>query len=79
MTTAPLGSTCERARRFLAGLHSRDSWSLTLYDNPTRSMLDTPQRYPRAGRGWFAMLRLYGPPEPFFDKTRRPGEVEAVP
>jgi hypothetical protein len=42
-------------------------------------MLDTPQRYPRAGRGWFAMLRLYGPPEPFFDKTRRPGEVEAVP
>ncbi len=24
-------------------------WSLTLYDNMTRSMLDTPQRYPRAG------------------------------
>jgi hypothetical protein len=24
-------------------------WSLTLYDNQTRSMLDTPQRYPRAG------------------------------
>ncbi|MDS9469627.1 DUF1254 domain-containing protein [Paracoccus sp. MBLB3053] len=24
-------------------------WSLTVYDNMTRSMLDTPQRYPRAG------------------------------
>jgi hypothetical protein len=24
-------------------------WSLTLYDNETRSMLQTPQRYPRAG------------------------------
>jgi hypothetical protein len=24
-------------------------WSVTLYDNQSRSMLDTPQRYPRAG------------------------------
>ncbi|WP_374329869.1 DUF1214 domain-containing protein, partial [Aestuariivirga sp.] len=24
-------------------------WSLTLYDNQTRSMLQTPQNYPRAG------------------------------
>ena len=24
-------------------------WSFTIYDNQTRSMLDTPQRYPRAG------------------------------
>jgi hypothetical protein len=24
-------------------------WSLTVYDNQTRSMLDTPQRFPRAG------------------------------
>jgi hypothetical protein len=24
-------------------------WSVTLYDNETRSMLETPQRYPRAG------------------------------
>ena len=24
-------------------------WSFTLYDNETRSMLETPQRYPRAG------------------------------
>jgi hypothetical protein len=28
---------------------ARAFWSFTAYDNQTRSMLDTPQRYPRAG------------------------------
>jgi hypothetical protein len=28
------------------------------------------------GKGWFTMLRLYGPLEPWFDKTWRPGEIE---
>ena len=28
---------------------ARAFWSLTVYDNQTRSMLQTPQRYPRAG------------------------------
>jgi hypothetical protein len=31
------------------GIPAEKFWSLTLYDNQTRSMLDTPQRYPRAG------------------------------
>jgi hypothetical protein len=31
-----------------------------------------------AGKGWFALLRLYSPLEPWFDKTWRPGEVEEV-
>ena len=31
------------------------------------------------GKGWFVLLRLYGPLEPFFDKTWRPGEIELVP
>jgi hypothetical protein len=93
-------------------------WSFTVYDNMTRSMLDTPQRYPRAGsqsypspaaepnadgsttiyfgptqpagvkrgnwiqtmpdKGWFLILRLYSPLEPFFAKTWRPSEVELV-
>ena len=93
-------------------------WSWTLYDNQSRSMLDTPQRYPRAGsqsfpspaaeasadgsttvyfsptqpagvkrgnwiqtmpgKGFFPLLRLYSPLEPFFAKTWRPGEVELV-
>jgi hypothetical protein len=93
-------------------------WSFTVYDNQTRSMLDTPQRYPRAGsqsyptpaavanadrsttvyfgperpegvnegnwiqtvpgKGWFVILRLYSPTQPFFDKTWRPSEIILV-
>jgi hypothetical protein len=93
-------------------------WSLTAYDNQTRSMLQTPQRYPRAGsqayptpaatagddgsttvvfgperpadtpdgnwiqtdpdKGWFGILRLYSPLQPYFDKTWRPSEVEPL-
>jgi hypothetical protein len=93
-------------------------WSFTVYDNMTRSMLDTPQRYPRAGsqsypspaaelnadgsttvyfgpsqpagvnrgnwiqtmpgKGWFTILRLYSPLEPFFTKAWRPSEIELV-
>jgi hypothetical protein len=93
-------------------------WSLNLYDNQTRSLLQTPQRYPRAGsqmypspaaeaepdgstvvhfsptqpadvasgnwiqtdpeKGWFVVLRLYSPLQPFFDKTWRPSEIEST-
>jgi len=100
------------------GIPEANFWSITLYDNMTRSMLDTPQRYPRAGsqsypspaaeaaadgsttvwfspkqpdgvkrgnwiqttpgKGWFTLLRLYSPLEPFFDKSWRPGEIEVV-
>ena len=30
------------------------------------------------GKGWNLILRLYGPLEPFFDKTWQPGEIEFV-
>ncbi|CAN7595200.1 DUF1254 domain-containing protein [Rhizobium sp. LjRoot254] len=30
------------------------------------------------GKGWFVLLRLYGPLEPWFDQTWRPGEFEEV-
>ena len=93
-------------------------WSFTLYDNQTRSMLQTAQRFPRAGsqsypspaaeaeadgsttvyfgpnkpegvkdgnwiqtlpgKGWFVILRLYSPLEPFFDKSWKPTEIEQV-
>nr|MCH9850778.1 DUF1214 domain-containing protein [Actinomycetes bacterium] len=33
----------------------------------------------RPGKGWFAILRLYGPEEAWFDKTWRPGEIELTP
>jgi hypothetical protein len=31
-----------------------------------------------AGKGWYAGLRLYGPLEPWFDGTWRPGEIEVL-
>ncbi len=98
---------------------ARAFWSFTLYDNQTRSMLDTPQRFPRAGsqgyptpaaeaaadgsttiwfapgqpqgvprgnwiqtmpgKGWFTILRLYSPLEPFFTKEWRLSEIELQP
>jgi hypothetical protein len=30
------------------------------------------------GKDWNAILRAYGPLEPWFDKTWRPGEIELV-
>ena len=30
------------------------------------------------GKGWFAILRLYSPLQPFFDKSWRPSEIEQV-
>ena len=30
------------------------------------------------GKGWNTLIRLYGPLEPWFDKTWRPGEIELV-
>jgi len=100
------------------GIPEANFWSFTLYDNMTRSMLDTPQRFPRAGsqsypspaaepnadgsitvylaptqpegvkrgnwiqtdpkKGWFTILRLYSPLEPFFTKEWRLSEIELV-
>jgi len=91
----------------------KDFWSFTLYDNQTRSMLQTDQQFPSVnstqrgivanrdgsldvwfgptlpqgvnaanwaqtvpGKGWNALFRLYGPLEPWFDKTWRLGEFE---
>lgn len=35
--------------RLPKGIPARAFWSFTVYDNQTRSMLQTPQKYPRAG------------------------------
>jgi hypothetical protein len=104
--------------RLPKGIPEAKFWSFTLYDNQTRSMLATPQRYPRAGsqsypspaaepdadgsvtiyfgpaqpagikrgnwiqtvpgKGWFTILRLYSPLEPFFTKQWRPSEIQPV-
>lgn len=93
---------------------AKDFWSFTLYDNQTRSMLQTDQRFPgidsnkeglktnpdgsvdiyvgptppsvresnwiqsAPGKGWNVLLRLYGPLEPWFNKTWVPGDFERV-
>ncbi|HUT93785.1 MAG TPA: DUF1254 domain-containing protein [Thermoguttaceae bacterium] len=93
---------------------AKDFWSFTLYDNQTRSMLQTDQQFPGLdnnkkglqqnadgsfdvyfgpkapagnegnwiqtipGKGWNMLFRLYGPLEPWFDKTWRPGDPELV-
>ena len=92
----------------------KNFWSLVVYDNQTRSMLQTDQQFPSMGsqrpgivtnpdtsvdvyfgptapaghegnwvqtvpgKGWNLILRLYGPLQPFFDKTWRPSEIEVV-
>ncbi len=30
------------------------------------------------GKGWFMILRLYGPLEPWFNQTWSPGDIELV-
>lgn len=30
------------------------------------------------GKGWFMILRLYGPLEPWFDQSWKPGEITRV-
>lgn len=96
------------------GIPVKTFWSLVVYDNQTRSMLQTDQQFPSIGsqksgilinadtsvdvyfgpkppagkdgnwvqtvpgKGWNVILRLYGPQEPFFDKTWRPGEIELM-
>ncbi len=93
---------------------AKEFWSFVVYDNQTRSMLQTDQRYPSIGsdkkdlvvnadssvdvwfgptapkgheanwvqtvpgKGWNVLLRLYGPLEPWFDKSWKPGEFELV-
>jgi hypothetical protein len=92
---------------------AKDFWSFVVYDNQTRSMLQTDQQFPSIGsqkegvvnpdtsvdvwfsptaprdheanwvqtvpgKGWNVLFRLYGPLQPWFDKTWKPGEFEVV-
>jgi len=93
---------------------AKNFWALTMYDNQTRSQLQTSQKFPTVGsqteglkqnedgsydiyfapeppegyennwletvpgKGWFVALRIYGPLEPWIEKTWRPGEIELV-
>jgi hypothetical protein len=92
----------------------KDFWSAIVYDNQTRSMLQTDQDFPQVssldkglvanadgsvdvyfgptppsgmennwiqtipGKGWNMLFRLYGPLEPWFNKTWKLNEIEEV-
>jgi hypothetical protein len=30
------------------------------------------------GKGWFPLFRFYGPLDPFFDKSWKPGDIEKI-
>ncbi len=60
-------------------LNTNPDGSVDLYFGPTAPAgkeANWTQTVP--GKGWFALLRLYGPLDPWFDKTWRPGEIELV-
>lgn len=60
-------------------LIENDDGSVTLYfgpEAPAGKENNWIQTVP--GKAWFVLLRLYGPLEPWFDKTWRPGEFELV-
>jgi hypothetical protein len=93
---------------------AKDFWSVVVYDNQTRSELQTDYQFPSIGsakagivinpdtsvdvyfgptapagheanwvqtipgKGWNTILRLYGPLQPWFDKTWRPSEIQLV-
>jgi hypothetical protein len=93
---------------------AKNFWSFVIYDNQTRSMLQTDEQFPSIGsqkeglvinpdtsvdvyfaptapagheanwvqtvpgKGWSVIFRLYGPLQPWFDKTWKPGEIELV-
>jgi hypothetical protein len=47
---------------------------------PTLTALKHKRQPPpaRRSKGWFAILRLYGPLESWFDKSWPPGEIEEM-
>ena len=58
---------------------TNDDGSIDLYFGPNAPKgkeANWIQTVPK--KGWFCLLRLYSPTEPWFDKTWRPGEIELV-
>ena len=61
------------------GIAVNNDGSVDVYFGPT-----APTGYEKnwiqtvPGKGWNVIMRLYGPLEPWFDKTWRPGEIESM-
>jgi hypothetical protein len=60
-------------------VQANDDGSVTVWFGPEPPPGKTSNWVPTVpGKGWFTVLRLYGPLEPWFDKSWRPGEIEVV-
>lgn len=63
----------------LSGLEKNGDGSVDLYFGPKspegkeKNWIQTIEN-----KGWFIILRLYGPLEPWFEKTWQPGEIELI-
>jgi hypothetical protein len=74
-TTQPFPSRNNKRDKLIANADG----SVDLYFGPTApegKEANWIQSVPK--KGWFAVFRLYGPLEPWFDKSWRPGEIELV-
>ncbi len=76
----PLDGTKTYRLRLPKDIPAARFWSFTVYDNQTRSMLQTPQRYPRAGSQMFPSPAAEADPDGstvvYFSPTR-PDDVAA--
>ncbi len=61
-----------------ADLAVNEDGSVDVHFGPERPTEDCNWIQSLPGRGWFAMFRLYGPLEPWFDKTWRLPDIEPV-
>jgi len=62
-----------------SNLTTNDDGSVDLYFGPKPpSGKDNNWIQTVPGKGWYTILRLYGPLEPWFEKTWRPGEIELL-
>lgn len=90
MGAADVGGPCKARARALffyqatvntpAMVPAKDFWSFVVYyigpKAPAGKEANWVQSVP--SKGWFGIFRLYGPLEPWFDKTWRPGDIEEV-
>lgn len=63
-----------------SNLHKNDDGSVDLYFGPEQPPESHPNNWIQTvvRKGWFGMIRLYGPLEPWFEKTWKPGEIELL-